>query len=481
MDNKIDIDRMAYLIGEEDAMGELDKFTEPHGFSKKYESEKMKMIKKVNSIEPIPISNRKRKGMTKKKTIVLIAAITATLALSVTAYGINKGIIFTTSRNEETGITTVEAQSEVPIKGIPLINITPGYLPDGYEQYVGDNSKYFLNGDASAGGGEILIYQSDYVYQPPKYKSIEETTIGGVKALITTYEDGDSTIDLCYEEDGQIIRVGGLNGISLEELKKVAENIKYEVIPGKFMVQYNPVTGETIDITGDTTDLSIPADGICAMGQEITGKKSANGELSYIVKDAKFMDKLPTLDKSKFNNYDEYSKMINEDGTLKDYKRISVKWENNEMKKVTETSGLKFAYVTVILTNHSDRKLINQEVNPQVELRTKASDGTLEAFTNSRDILSDLAAVREPIYFDQFKKEETKESEIDQTELDKLGFKNYAEYISFYEGMEFMLCDFKPHETKEAHFIYVVDADHIDDAYIHMPVGTPLGNYVKLK
>jgi len=110
MDNKIDIDRMAYLIGEEDAMEELDKFTEPHGFSKKYEGEKMKMIKKVKNIEPIPISNRKRKGMTKKKTIVLIAAITATLALSVTAYGINKGIIFTTSRNEETGITTVEAQ-----------------------------------------------------------------------------------------------------------------------------------------------------------------------------------------------------------------------------------------------------------------------------------------------------------------------------------------------------------------------------------
>jgi len=27
MDNKIDIDRMAYLIGEEDAMEELDKFT----------------------------------------------------------------------------------------------------------------------------------------------------------------------------------------------------------------------------------------------------------------------------------------------------------------------------------------------------------------------------------------------------------------------------------------------------------------------
>ncbi len=173
--------------------------------------------------------------------------------------------------------------------------------------------------------------------------------------------------------------------------------------------------------------------------------------------------------------------MINEDGTLKDYERVYVKWESNEMKNVTETAKLKFAYVTVIMTNHSDTKLINEIIDPKVELRTKAANGTLEAFTNNSDFISDLAAVREPIYFDKFKNEETKESEIDQTELDKLGFKNYAEYISFYEGMEFMLCDFEPHETKEAHFIYVVDADHIDDAYIHMPVGTPLGNYVKLK
>jgi hypothetical protein len=482
MDNKIDIDRMSYLIGEEDAMEELDKFTEPHNFSEKYESEKMKMIKKVNSIEPIPMPNRKGKGMSKKKIIVLVAAITATLALSITAYGISKGIIFTTTKNEETGITTVEAQSEVPIEGIPLINITPGYLPEGYEQYKGDTSKYCLNGDASAGGGEIIIYQSDYVYQPPQYESIEETTIGGAKALITTYADGGSTIDLCYEGDGQIIRVGGLNGISLEELKKVAENIKYEVIPGKFMVQYNPATGETIDITGDTTEQAIPADGIRAMGQEITSKKSANGSLTYIVKDAEVMDKLPTLDKGNFHNYDEYSKMINEDGTLKDYQRVSViKWENNEMKKVTQTSELKFAYVTVIMTNHSDTKLINEIINPQVELRIKASDGTLEAFANDRDFSSDLARVKEPIYFDQFKNEETKESEIDQTELDKLGFKNYAEYKSFYEGMKFILCDFEPNETKEAHFIYVVDADHVDDAYIHMPVGTPLANYVKIK
>ncbi|WP_346892601.1 DUF4367 domain-containing protein [Clostridium sp. UBA871] len=478
MDNKIDIDRMAYLIGEEDAMGELDKFTEPHGFSKKYESEKRKMIKKVNSIDPIPMPNRKCKGMTRKKTIVLIAAITATLALSLTAYGISKGIIFTTTKNEETGITTVEAQSEVPIEGIPLINITPGYLPEGYKQYKGDTSKYFLNGDASAGGGEIIIYQCDYVYEPPKYESIEETTIGGAKALITTYKAGDSTIDLCYEGDGQIIRVRGLNGISLEELKKVAENIKYEVIPGKFMVQYNSATHEFIDRTGDTTEQPIPADGIRAMGEEITSKKSA---LTYIVKNAEIMDKLPALDKSDFHNYDEYSKMINKDGTLKDYKRVSIKWENNEMKKVTETAKLKFAYVTVIMTNNSDTKLINEFINPQVELRTKTPDGTLEAFTNNRDFSSDLAKIKVPIYFDQLKHEETKKSDIDQTELDKLGFKNYDEYKSFYEHIKFMLCDFEPNETKEAHFIYVVDADHVDDAYIHISADVPLSNYVKLK
>jgi len=465
MDNKIDIDRMEYLIGEEDAMEELDKFTEPHNFSKKYESEKMKMIKKVNGIDPIPMPNRKCKGMTRKKTIVLIAAITATLALSITAYGISKGIIFTTIKNEETGITTVEAQSEVPIEGIPLINITPGYLPKGYEQYKGDPSKYFLNGDASAGGGEIIIYQTDYVYQSPEYRSIEETTIGGVKALIGTYANGDSNIDLYYDGDGQIIRVGGLNGISLEELKKVAENIKYEVVSGESLQLYAPEVKETNEEDDDVYIApAVPADHVFNLGKELSYERLPDEDLTFTVNKVEIMDKLPEVNQNYFCDYGKYLEAINEDGTLKDYERsVSIKQEDNEIKRVTETAGRKFAYVTLTLRNPSDKELKDIGVYPRIEYRTKASDGTLKAFPDDRRGGNEIAGSKEPIYFDQ----------------------------SDYSGTHFFYCDFEPNEAKEVHLIYLLDDDHLDDAYFTQRgmsisgnengLTNIFGSYVKIK
>lgn len=472
MDNKIDIDRMAYLIGEEDAMEELDKFTEPHNFSKKYESEKMKMIKKVNSIEPIPMPNRKDKGMTRKKTIVLIAAVTATLALSITAYGIGKKFLITTSRDEEAGTITYDVQydvqSESKITEIPLINITPGYLPEGYEQYKGDTSKYSPNGEPSAEEG-ILIYQNDYIYQPESYNisNIEETTIGGVKAYIQTSEGMlyKYKIDLIYEEDGQIITVGGT--VSLEELKKVAENIKYEVIPGEFLELYAPEVKEINEGEDDVYIApAVPADHVFNLGKEISYETMPDKNLNFTVNKVEIMDKLPEVNQNYFGDYYKYLEATNEDGTLKDYERsVSIKWENNEMKKVTETAGRKFAYVTLTLRNPSDKELKDVCVYPIIEYRTKASDGTLEAFPDDSRGGNAIAGGKWPIYFDQ----------------------------SDYTGTHFFYCDFEPNETKEVHLIYLLDDDHLDDAYFSFNqsgccsynngngVINVFGNYVKIK
>ncbi|MEW9080864.1 DUF4367 domain-containing protein [Terrisporobacter glycolicus] len=471
MDNKIDIDRMAYLIGEEDAMEELDKFTEPHNFSKNYESEKMKMIKKVNGIDPIPMPNRKGKGMTRKKTIVLIAAITATLALSITAYGMCRKFFVTANRDEEAGTVTYDVQydvqSESKITEIPLINITPGYLPEGYEQYKGDTSKYSPNGEPSAEDG-ILIYQNDYIYQPESYNisNVEETTIGGVKAYIQTSEGMlyKYKIDLIYEEDGQIITVGGT--VSLEELKKVAENIKYEVIPGEFLELYDP---KAEGINGEKDDVyiapAVPADHVFNLREELSDEAIPGKNLIFTVNKVEIMDKLPEVNENYFWDYGEYLEAINEDGTLKDYKRsVSIKFGDNGLNYVTETAGRKFAYVTLTLRNPSDKELKDVGVHPIIEYRTKASDGTLKAFPNDSRGGNEIAGGKWPIYFDQ----------------------------SDYSGTHFFFCDFEPNETKEVHLIYLLDDDHIDDAYFTqrgMSSGSNNGNglinifgsYVKIK
>lgn len=98
MDNKFDMDKIEFLIGEEDAMEELDRFTKPHKFSKEYENEKRRMLKQDNNIELVAMTNRKSKGMMKKKVIVLVAAVTAALAMSLTAYGVGRKIFVTAQR-----------------------------------------------------------------------------------------------------------------------------------------------------------------------------------------------------------------------------------------------------------------------------------------------------------------------------------------------------------------------------------------------
>ncbi len=438
MDNKNDIDRMMYLIGQEDAMEELDKFTEPHDFSKEYESEKMKMIKKKNSVEPIP----SRKGMLKKKTIVLIVAIVATLAISATAYGVCQKILFTASRDEEAGTVTYDVESETEINEIPLINITPEYLPEGYLPLKNAPGKYSPNGDPGAEGG-ILIYQSDYICQPESsgISNLEETIIGGVKAYIYTSEDMlyKYKIDLIYEEDGQIISVGG--SCSLDELKKVAENIKYEIVPGKFLNLYDPnseVYIPPIDPADDVyTAPAVPADQVFNFGEEMKYDMLDESPM-FTVNKVEILDKLPEVNKNYFWDYGEYLDAINEDGTLKDYERsVSIKRKKDKINYVTETAGRKFAYVTLTLRNPFDKELKDIVVCPMIEYRTKSEDGTLEAFPGDRRSGNDIAKGEEPIYFDQ----------------------------SDYSGNKFFYCDLAPNETKEINLIYLLDEDHIDNAY----------------
>ncbi|EQB88779.1 hypothetical protein J2Z44_003780 [Clostridium punense] len=438
MDNKIDIDIMTYLIGEEDAVMELDKVTEVHEFSEKYKHEKIDIIKRQSNIETINLTNSKGSRMKKKKIIVLIAAAVATLAFSVTAYGICKKFLVTTSRDEDLGVVTYEVQSEKKINKIPLINITPEYLPESYLPIANAPGKYGPNGDASSEKG-IIMYQNDYIYQNTKgcISGIEESTIGGVKANIYTSEGMHYkySIDLIYEEDGQIITVGG--GISLEELKKVAENIKYELVPGEFLELYNP----KVETSNDDVYIAppVPADHVFNMNEKINMDVSGRERLEFTVDKVEIMDKLPKIDENSFFEYNEYVEQLNEDGTLKDYERsVSIKWENNKLNQVTKTAKRKFAYVTLTLRNLIDKEVKDVGVHPMIQYRMKQSDGTLKAFVNDIRGGNDIANSKEPIYFDQ----------------------------SDYPGGHFFFCDLKPNETKQVHLIYLLDEDYLDYAYI---------------
>ena len=443
MDNKFDMDRIMYLIGQEDAMEELDNFTESHGFSEEYESEKMKML---NNNSRDHILNKKSKGMMRKKLIVLIAAATATLAISITAYGVCKNIFFTAKRDEETGKVTYDVNSDIEVSEIPLINITPEYLPDGYLPLKGAPGKYAPNGDPSYDEG-ILIYQNDYIYQPTSYNisNIEETTIGGVKAIINTSEGMlyKYKIDLIFEEEGQIISVGG--SCSLEELEKVAENIKFEVVPGRYLNLYdlnstdNNIYMPPISSIEDVyVGPVVPNNYVLDFGEEVDCYTLSEKDPMITVNKVEIMDKLPEVYPEYFSDYAEYLESINENGTLKDYERgVYIKGRDNDMYYRNETASRKFACVTLTLKNPFEHELNDIPVYPFIEYRTKSLDGSLEAFPGDRRNINNIAVGKEPIYFD-------KSNNI---------------------GSDF-LYDLKPNETKEIHLVYLLDEDYTDVAYV---------------
>lgn len=451
MDNKTDLDKLLYLLGQENAIEELNNHKESHEFSEKYKSERMKII---NNQELTLNIGKKGKKIMKKKIIVLIAAITATLAISATAYGAVRKYLVTTSKNEETGTLTYDIQTKTVPTKVPVMKVVPGYIPEGYIETANALGKYHPNGDLSVGG--ITICQPFYTNQFKEVyvSNVEEITLGGVKAQILTREglDYNHVINLFYEDGGYVVTIYGANNISLEELKKVAENIKCEQVPGEFIdLEANKAIQEKVV---EYVEPTITTDHVFNIGEEIRDEGFAYKNPTFTVNKIEVLEKLPELDKNYFYDYNKYLEFINEDGTLKKYERVnSSRWENNKMNTVTEIVGMKFVAVTLTMRNPFDKELKDINVYPRIHSMEKTSKGTLKRLNYY--IGCELSVDNAPFYFDQ----------------------------SDYEGKHFYFCDFAPNEIKEVHLVYAVDEDQIDNAYIRFEQsGTTayVGSYIKV-
>jgi len=469
MDNKPDLDKLMYLLGQENAVEELKRTIEPHEFSQKYKNQKVNIIEnqdfiqRDNNTDSIQSINKKGKKIMKKKIIVLIAAITATLAISATAYGAVKHYLVTTSKNEETGTLTCDIETESAPTKVPAMKVVPGYIPEGYIETENALGKYHPNGDLSVGGITICPPVYTTHFEEIYVSDVEETTLGGIKAQILTREglEYNHIINMFYEKGGYVVTIYGADNTSLEELKKVAENIKCEEIPGEFIVipAFSDELKDVVDNDKEEIEYvepGISTDHVFNIYEEISDEAFPDENPTFTVSNIEVLDKLPELDKNKFSDYNEYLTFINEDGTLKDYERVNEeKWENNKMNTITETVGMKYVYVTLTMKNPFDKELKDINIYPRIGFMKKASNGNLQFLSDYWGNGNNLQMDNAPIYFDQ----------------------------SDYEGKSFFFSDFSPNETKETHLVYAVDEDKIDNAYIRFEQsGTTsfVGNYIKV-
>ncbi len=469
MDNKTELDKLMYLLGQENAVEELKHTIEPHEFSQKYKNQKVNIIENQdfiqsdNNTDSIQSINKKGKKIMKKKIIVLIAAITATLAISATAYGAVKHYLVTTSKNEETGTLTCDIQTESAPTKVPAMKVVPGYIPEGYIETENALGKYHPNGDHSVGGITICPPVYTTHFEEIYVSDVEETTLGGIKAQILTREglEYNHIINMFYEKGGYVVTIYGADNTSLEELKKVAENIKCEEIPGEFIVvpAFSDELKDIVDNDKEEIEYvepGISTDHVFNIDEEISDEGFPDKNPTFTVNNIEVLDKLPELDKNKFSDYNEYLTFINEDGTLKDYERVNQeKWENNKMNTITETVGMKYVYVTLTMKNPFDKELKDINIYPRIRFMKKASNGNLQFLNDYWGNGNNLQMDNAPIYFDK----------------------------SDYEGKSFFFTDFSPNETKETHLVYAVDEDKIDNAYIRFEQsGTTsfVGNYIKV-
>lgn len=433
-------DDLLCQMGEEETIGQFEQMEENHRFSAEYERNKERLLSRVgNSSEPLERGTYKRKGGRMKRFAILAACLVFVLGMSVTVYAAVKYFSVRGEKEEVTGEYTYNFTADGSQK-VSKIRIIPEYLPEGFEETEEGSGKYAPGGEIGANGITISSANQYKDYKIPYVSQVEDTQFNGVKAQLLTREgiEYNHIIYLFYEEDGQVIEIFGHESVPLDELKKVAENIRYEESEEDEKVM--AFEGTNTEITVEEPDIT--DQNMFTLGQET--EDYSNGRIPdmtmplFTVDSMEILDKAPELDQNNFRDYQEYQQWVNGDGTLKDYDRESTEWKDNQMITHTEKVSQKYVYVTLRMKNPTDKPLKSISVYPRMVCLNKQEDGTYAYDPKMETGGCVLQMDRAPFYFDQ----------------------------SDYSGKEFYYCDFKPGEEKVIHLCYAIDEDLIENSYI---------------
>lgn len=246
------------------------------------------------------------------------------------------------------------------------MRLVPNYLPEGYDYLQehfkdSDGIKKYHKEDGS-GGLTIALdnYNSSQTFS--YVSSVENTEINGVKTDILT-RNGDVSYNhillMFYEDLGQIVRIYGHSDLSLEELKKIAENLVLEPTgeePYQAFVQERETYDAEPVLIEDGRKVQV------GEAMEYVGGM-ANKKLSFTVTDIDIRDDISGLPEEYFTDYERIASMLDENGKFTPYERTEPVWENNALvEKSIGESYPAFAYITMEITNLSDEPLTDEFV-----------------------------------------------------------------------------------------------------------------------
>lgn len=457
------IDELLQAIGEEVSLEGMNE-EGTHIFSDKYNEKKDQLFTELiweeneSAKELIPSKSGKRKPQWK---VLLIAAAILILS-SMTVFAAVKIFNVTGAKDEETGTYTykyaVDGEQE-----IPTIKITANYIPQGYaECTVCGEGKYqpIENNDHKSGFSIVqsnLYNQEEIMY----VSSVENTQINGIRTDILTREgvEYNHVLLMFYEEEGYVIEIFAENDISVDELKKIAENITFEVdtnAPGT-----QAFTEQEID---NVEALQVSKEQIVQIGTEMKdmygfdSKGDIHQTINCTVTNLEIRDTLPSgLDETKFSLRDgeDIRAFVNDDGIIKLYERETRKWEDDKLVTETQKVGVKCIDVTLEMTNTIDENLTDVGVSPFIYFLDQVDE---ETYTDMPEgYVGNLT--------------------LDPFNYDRMPF--YFDKTDYPNDKHFYFMGIGAGETKEVHLLYALDEDLLENSYIVF--NTDNSNYIKIQ
>lgn len=303
------------------------------------------------------------------------------------------------------------------------IKVTTGYLPEGYELKKDGPYGGKIHNDENGGGitiipmnaseldEEVRLGKNNYL-ELTSGEYVKEIDLDGQKADVFISDDfhvdsGKSVkmIFIFNEEHGYGVEVWSNSDLPVEEIIKVAEDLKVEVLDS--VVPYK--TEEELAAMKESTDkymaesasryqAGVSAEQIHSIGEEIKNPVFAQentewmnecSDLRFTVESAEIVDKLPA-DQYSTENYSDYEgdikPWLNEDGTLKQHDRYVEQKSSNgaygggtDADFVPEKADSKFVVVKMKVKNYSTEPKYDSEdafLSPYLTTLTERNDGT---------------------------------------------------------------------------------------------------------
>lgn len=442
-------------LGETTLTEQLNHEEEFHEFSQNYEDRKTQLLKSLDT--------SKKKKKIHSKPLAAAAAFAAVMLISVSVYAAITIFQASVTVDKDSGTTDIHLKKIDDAQVLP-IKIYADYLPSGYQEW--EENKYSLNGEFGKDGIAVAPANANAQITVEASSEVEETTIQGRKATIITRKGMEYShlIFLYYEDTGHVIEIMAADAIPLDEVIKVAENIRFEELSEGDSNGYQPfqdtpeivneeipvINMDTIIKKGDTSDYVTADD----LGE---GSQPSKEGLKYTVEDIQVMDRVPLdhLDPQYFYDQEKVMSFLSEDGTLQPYHRVASVWEDNETKqKDLGTVGMKYLSVTIKMENLSEEDRMDVGFYPRIYQLDQKEDGTLELPSDAFEHYA-IQPDQGPFYFDQ------------------------SSYLE--ERKHFYFMDFAGKETKEIHLGYAIPEDKLSDSFLSFQESSDFTKYLDLE